>query len=142
MLDAYIDDGLYYKHRCASIFIKEYTMDYQNYVQILKAMADPNRLKIIDLLSCGSLCACDILEHFNFSQPTLSHHMKVLQNAGIVSARKDGKWQHYTLNDDFITSFKKDTDLLLTSDEHCICHSDADCPNCSSGKVAITNEKN
>lgn len=117
-------------------------MDYQNYVQILKAMADPNRLKIIDLLSCGSLCACDILEHFNFSQPTLSHHMKVLQNAGIVSARKDGKWQHYTLNEEFMTSFKKDTDLLLTSDDQCICHSDADCPNYSSGKVAITNEKN
>ena len=121
---------------------KEFLMDYQNYVQILKAMADPNRLKIIDLLSCGSLCACDILEHFNFSQPTLSHHMKVLQNAGIVSARKDGKWQHYTLNEEFMTSFKKDTDLLLTSDDQCICHSDADCPNCSSGKVAITNEKN
>lgn len=121
---------------------KEFLMDYRNYVQILKAMADPNRLKIIDLLSCGSLCACDILEHFNFSQPTLSHHMKVLQNAGIVSARKDGKWQHYTLNEEFMTSFKKDTDLLLTSDDQCICHSDADCPNCSSGKVAITNEKN
>ena len=39
-------------------------MDYQNYVQMLKAMADPNRLKIIDLLSCGSLCACDILQPF------------------------------------------------------------------------------
>ena len=63
-------------------------MNYENYGQMLKAMADPNRLKIIDLLSCGSLCACDILDHFDFTQPTLSHHMKVLQAAGIISARK------------------------------------------------------
>ena len=96
-------------------------MDYQNYVQMLKAMADPNRLKIIDLLSCGSLCACDILQHFDFSQPTLSHHMKVLQNAGIVFAVKDGKWQHYSLQKRFVQEFKQNTDQLLAADEHCLC---------------------
>ncbi|RRG05000.1 MAG: ArsR family transcriptional regulator [Lactobacillus sp.] len=119
-------------------------MDYQKYVQMLKAMADPNRLKIIDLLSCGSLCACDILEHFDFSQPTLSHHMKVLQNAGIVAARKEGKWQHYTLRAEFILTFKQDTVQLLSNDDHCICHDEGngDCQAYSSGKVVITNEKN
>lgn len=118
-------------------------MDYQKYVQMLKAMADPNRLKIIDLLSCGSLCACDILEYFDFSQPTLSHHMKVLQNAGIVAARKEGKWQHYTLRADFMLTFKQNTAQLLSSDDHCICHDAgcADCEECASGKVVMTNEK-
>ncbi|MFD1318501.1 ArsR/SmtB family transcription factor [Loigolactobacillus zhaoyuanensis] len=118
-------------------------MDYQNYVQMLKAMADPNRLKIIDLLSCGSLCACDILTHFDFSQPTLSHHMKVLQNAGIVIARKEGKWQHYTLRTEFIDQFKQGTDQLLAADESCICHSDncADCQAGHSGKVVVSNEE-
>ncbi|MBW4802778.1 ArsR/SmtB family transcription factor [Loigolactobacillus coryniformis] len=118
-------------------------MDYQNYVQMLKAMADPNRLQIIDLLSCGTLCACDILTHFSFSQPTLSHHMKVLQNAGIVNARKAGKWQHYTLNSEFINYFKQDTARLLDNDEQCICHDDK-CENCQTnhlGKGVITNEK-
>lgn len=54
-------------------------MNYEEMSVILKALADPKRLKIIDLLSCGSLCACDILDHFEFTQPTLSHHMKVLK---------------------------------------------------------------
>ncbi|WP_155287024.1 ArsR/SmtB family transcription factor [Lacticaseibacillus zhaodongensis] len=116
-------------------------MDYQKYVQMLKAMANSSRLKIIDLLSCGSLCACDILEHFDFSQPTLSHHMKVLQNAGIVAARKEGKWQHYTLQAEFISAFKQDTAQLLSSDNQCACH-DADCEACASREVVITNEKN
>lgn len=53
-------------------------MNYEDMSKTLKALADPKRLKIIDLLSCGSLCACDILDHFDFTQPTLSHHMKVL----------------------------------------------------------------
>lgn len=63
-----------------------------NYVELsvmLKALADPNRLKIVDLLSNGSLCACDILEHFDFTQPTLSHHMKVLEKAGIIFVTKN-----------------------------------------------------
>lgn len=97
-------------------------MKYQNYSDMLKAMAEPNRLKIIDLLSCGSLCACDILTHFDFSQPTLSHHMKILQKAGIVKAKKTGKWQHYWLDPNFIKTFKQNTDSLLRADADCICH--------------------
>lgn len=108
---------------------------------MLKAMADPKRLKIIDLLSCGSLCACDILEHFEFSQPTLSHHMKVLQNAGIVGARKEGKWQHYTLQQQFIDTFKQDTDLLLNASESCVCHGDR-CQQADSEKKVINNKNN
>lgn len=68
-----------------------------NYVELsvmLKALADPNRLKIVDLLSNGSLCACDILEHFDFTQPTLSHHMKVLEKAGIIFVTKNKSWHH------------------------------------------------
>ena len=72
-------------------------MEKVAYLDALKALADENRLKIVDLLSGGTLCACDILDHFDFTQPTLSHHMQVLQNAGIVTAEKSGKWQYYTL---------------------------------------------
>lgn len=54
----------------------------------LKALAEPNRLKIVDLLSCGTKCACDLLEHFDFSQPALSHHMKVLEKAEIITVEK------------------------------------------------------
>ncbi|GKQ42279.1 transcriptional regulator [Companilactobacillus sp. RD055328] len=88
-------------------------MNYENYAKVIKAMADPSRLEIIDMLSNGEKCACDILEHFSFSQPTLSHHMKVLQTAGIVVSRKESKWQHYTLNESFIEDFKQETTSLL-----------------------------
>ncbi|HRK99148.1 MAG TPA: metalloregulator ArsR/SmtB family transcription factor, partial [Trichococcus flocculiformis] len=47
-------------------------MDYENYAKVAKALADPKRVKIVDMLSCGAMCACDILEHFDFTQPTLS----------------------------------------------------------------------
>ena len=70
-------------------------IDYEGNAKILKALADPNRLKIVDILSCGELCACEILEHFEFTQPTLSHHMKVLAEAGLVNVRKDGLWNYY-----------------------------------------------
>ena len=77
-------------------------MNYEDMSKTLKALADPKRLKIIDLLSCGSLCACDILDHFEFTQPTLSHHMKVLEKAGVVLVTKEGTWHHYKQTDAFI----------------------------------------
>ena len=64
--------------------------DYNANARIIKALSDPSRLKIVDILSCGEMCACDILEHFDFTQPTLSHHMKVLMECGIVECRKEG----------------------------------------------------
>ncbi|MFD1471020.1 ArsR/SmtB family transcription factor [Companilactobacillus mishanensis] len=97
-------------------------MDYTNLSKQLKAISDPNRLKIIDLLSCGTMCACDILEHFEFTQPTLSHHMRILQDAKVVDAEKVGKWQHYTLSQSFEESFPLNIANLLANDENCICH--------------------
>lgn len=96
-------------------------MDYPAYVAALKAMADENRLKIIALLSQGTLCGCDILTHFSFTQPTLSHHMKVLADAGIVTSYKAGKWTHYTLSQSFAAAFFQQTTTLLSSDETCVC---------------------
>ena len=61
-------------------------------------IADSSRLEILDLLSCGELCACDLLEHFSFSQPTLSHHMKVLKDNNLITSRKDGNKNLYKLN--------------------------------------------
>lgn len=75
-------------------------INYIEYAKIFKALSDDNRLKIIDILSCGERCACDILEHFEFTQPTLSHHMKVLADLDLVKTRKEGLWNHYSLNMD------------------------------------------
>lgn len=73
-------------------------MDYEKNAKILKALSDSNRLRIIKLLSCGEKCGCQILESFDFTQPTLSHHMKQLIDCGIVECRKEGTWNHYKLN--------------------------------------------
>ncbi|WP_346899534.1 metalloregulator ArsR/SmtB family transcription factor [Clostridium sp. UBA7503] len=102
-------------------------MNYEGNAKIIKALSDPNRLKIVDILSCGERCACDILEHFDFTQPTLSHHMKVLIDCGLVENRKDGLWSHYFLNNTncnklilFLTSVTTDT-------EKCICKEKCKC---------------
>lgn len=65
---------------------------------MLKAVTDENRLHIIELLKQGERCACVLLESLHFSQPTLSHHMKVLCEAGLVKGRKEGKWVYYSLD--------------------------------------------
>lgn len=69
-------------------------------VDVFKALSDPNRIKIMEMLSDGELCACKILEEFDFTQPTLSHHMSVLSRCGLVSSRKEGQWTHYSINQD------------------------------------------
>ncbi len=66
--------------------------------RLFKALADENRLHILELLQSGERCACVLLENLHLSQPTLSHHMKILCDAGLVTGRKEGKWVYYTLN--------------------------------------------
>lgn len=101
---------------------------YEKNSKILKAVSDPNRLKIIDILSCGERCACDILEHFDFTQPTLSHHMKVLIDCELVCARKEGTWNHYKLNINnanklilFLMNIVTETDECICKKDKCIC---------------------
>lgn len=72
-------------------------MDYKAKAQILKALADETRLEIVDLLLRDTLCACDILENFHISQPTLSYHMKILTDCGLVEGCRDGAWIRYSL---------------------------------------------
>ena len=73
---------------------------YIKYSEIFKALADPNRLMIVDMLSTSELCACMILAKFNITQPTLSHHMKILCDCGLVKGRKQGKWTYYSIREE------------------------------------------
>ena len=73
-------------------------MDYKQTAIIFKAFCDENRVRILDLLRDGERCACKILEEMQITQPTLSHHMKILCDAGIVTGRKEGKWMHYAIS--------------------------------------------
>lgn len=106
-------------------------MNYEKIAMSLKALAEPNRLKIVDLLSCGTKCACELLEHFDFSQPALSHHMKVLEKAEIITVEKKGTWNYYTLSDDFAKEFQNMCMILFSHNEDtCVCGTDKKC-NCS-----------
>ena len=58
---------------------------YADYVPAMKALSDETRLKIIDMLSCGEMCACEILEELSISQPTLSYHMKILSESNLMN---------------------------------------------------------
>lgn len=73
---------------------------------ICKALGDSNRLQIVQMLSEGEKCGCKLLEAFEITQPTLSHHMKILCECGLVKARKEGKWNHYSLNCENLREFK------------------------------------
>ena len=73
-------------------------MTTSNVCKISKALSDQNRLKIIKLLSRGEKCGCVLLEAFNITQPTLSHHMQILSECDLIKTRKEGKWMHYSLN--------------------------------------------
>ena len=103
---------------------------YTEYSQLFKALSDPNRLMIVDMLSCGELCACVILEKFHITQPTLSHHMKTLCDAGLVNGRKEGKWTYYSLNDEITQKLKDFLAEVTSSKEHCICYEKNDTEDC------------
>jgi ArsR family transcriptional regulator, arsenate/arsenite/antimonite-responsive transcriptional repressor len=80
---------------------------YIDYALLMKALADETRIKIFDMLSQGELCACNILDEFNITQPTLSYHMKILCDCGLVESRKDGVWMKYTINKNALDSLKE-----------------------------------
>ena len=73
-------------------------MDEGRTALVFKAFCDENRVRILNLLRGGEKCACRLLEEMSISQPTLSHHMKILCDSGIVLGRKEGKWMHYRIS--------------------------------------------
>lgn len=81
-------------------------MEVMDAALICKALSDSNRLKIVKILTDGELCACELLEHFKITQPTLSHHMKVLADCDLLTTRKDGTKIFYALNCVALTAFR------------------------------------
>lgn len=71
---------------------------YEKNAKVFKALCDPNRLMILEMLQSGEKCACKILEDLNIVQSTLSHHMKILCDSGLVGSQRNGKWMHYFIN--------------------------------------------
>lgn len=101
--------------------------NYLEYTKVFKSLGDPKRAMIVDMLSCGELCACMILEKFEMSQSTLSHHMKLLCECGLVKGRNEGKWIYYSLNADTISEAQQFFHAITSDKKDCICKEDASC---------------
>ncbi len=78
-------------------------MNTEEAVRAFKALGDENRLRIAGIVAeRGDVCACRLLDELDMTQPTLSHHMKLLRDSGVVKARKEGRWMHYSLNQEVV----------------------------------------
>ena len=68
--------------------------------QVAKALGDPIRMQLVDVLAkhAGKVCVCELVPLFELSQPTVSHHLKVLRDAGIVGSEREGLWAYYYVN--------------------------------------------
>ena len=71
---------------------------HRAHAKVFKAFSDEKRLAILEMLRNGEKCACQILDDMNIGQSTLSHHMKILTESGVVESRKDGKWTYYSIS--------------------------------------------
>ena len=91
-------------------------MGYREDARKIKALADENRLAIMMSLQQKEKCACYLLEELNISQSTLSHHMKLLCDSGLVDYRKDGKWMHYSLSEEGIKAFREMIDGYIRTE--------------------------
>lgn len=88
-------------------------MSPMDYALICKALGDGNRIQIVKMLAGGEKCACKLLEQFQITQPTLSHHMRILCECGLVDVRREGKWSHYSLNEETLQGFRQFTGELI-----------------------------
>ena len=91
-------------------------------VKRIKAIANENRLLIMLALQHGEKCGCDLLEELHITQPTLSHHMKILADSGLVDYYKEGRWMYYSISADGVKEFRK----MIGSYARCDCELDAD----------------
>ena len=94
-------------------------MDERKTALIFKAFCDENRIRILKLLCSGEKCACKLLDELSISQPTLSHHMKILCDSEIVLGRKEGKWMHYSISSEGVKAVQDSLAALTTVNPTC-----------------------
>lgn len=87
----------------------------KNISEVFKALGDPTRLEIVRLLIGKEMCVCDIMDSFQVSQPTISHHLRVLKQADLVRDKKEGKWIYYSLNSGSFETIEKFFEQYRTS---------------------------
>jgi ArsR family transcriptional regulator len=96
-------------------------MTFEDASAITRALSNPKRLQIVDLISFSELCACELQDYFSVTQPTLSHDMRQLVDTGVVTARREGKWMYYALNEGNLREYYECLGRIFFDTEHCIC---------------------
>lgn len=95
-------------------------INMKSLIKVMKALSDPNRVKIVKMLQQRDLCVCEINKALDITQPSVSKHMKILEEADLVQRHKDGQWVNYILNDDesntFISSLLENIEDSLKKD--------------------------
>jgi len=71
----------------------------KDFILVIKALSDPNRVKLLKMLQERVMCVCEIQAALGIAQPTVSKHLKILESAGLVGRKKDGLWVNYHLSD-------------------------------------------
>ena len=83
-------------------------MDFDKTAEVFKALGEPHRLKALHFLATAgpeccrgtdAVCACDLITHLGLAQPTVSHHLRILTQAGLITGTRQGRWMHYELSD-------------------------------------------
>ena len=77
----------------------------KEFVRVMKALSDPSRVKVLKVLQHKSMCVCEIQKVLGLAQPTISKHLKILEDAGLVAFRKSGLWVNYSLADGNTTPY-------------------------------------
>ncbi|WP_245309541.1 ArsR/SmtB family transcription factor [Lactimicrobium massiliense] len=95
----------------------------------IKALADENRLAIMLVLQHGEMCGCDLLARLKISQPTLSHHMIILADSGLVNCCRQGKWMYYSISEKGVRAFRE----MIGMYARCDCETDSSV-SCGCGK--------
>ncbi|MBU0575362.1 MAG: metalloregulator ArsR/SmtB family transcription factor [Proteobacteria bacterium] len=71
----------------------------KEFIKVMKALSDPNRVKLLKMLQKRTMCVCEIQAALGIAQPTVSKHLKILEDAGLVGREKEGLWVNYSLTD-------------------------------------------
>lgn len=89
---------------------------------LLKALADPVRTRIMHILSCGEVCVCELQQYFEITQSTLSHHLSILKKADLITTRKEGTWNYYSVKGDTVKDLSRILDEIFIPGSECLCH--------------------
>lgn len=97
-------------------------MNYKELSEIFKILSNDKRLEILDMLSCGELCACELQKKFNVTQPTLSYDMKLLKDASLITERIEGRSHYYKINQEYFEEIRSVFQKLSKEKLTCCCH--------------------